>query len=66
MFGRFDHARLSKDVDPSLRDTYFNVGAQYAVRKSILVSLVYKYESLKDNTHGLQTNEIGVFGQIKF
>jgi len=66
VFGRFDHARLSKDVDPSLRDTYFNVGAQYEVRKSILVSLVYKYERLKDNTHRLQTNEIGVFGQIKF
>ena len=66
VFVRFDHARLSKAVDPSLRDTYFNVGAQYAVRKSILVSLVYKYERLKDNTHRLQTNEIGVFGQIKF
>lgn len=66
VFGRYDHVRLSKNVDPSLRDSYFNVGAQYAVRKGILVSLVYKYDRLRDNTHDLKTNEIGIFSEIKF
>lgn len=66
VFARYDYAKLSKDVDPSLKDNYFNVGAQYAIRKGIVVALVYKYDRLKDDVHELKTNEIGVWGQINF
>lgn len=66
VFARYDRARLSKDVDPSLKDSYFNVGAQYAVRKGIVVSLVYKNEKLKDAIHEAKFDEIGIFSQIAF
>ncbi len=66
VFARYDYAKLSKNVDPSLSDSYFNVGAQYAVRKGIVVSLVYKNERLKDSAHETKFNEIGIFSEIKF
>ncbi len=66
VFARYDQAKLSKDIDPSLKDTYFNVGAQYAVRKGIVVSLVYKNEKLKDSQHETKNDEIGIFSQIAF
>lgn len=66
LFARFDHVRPSRDVDPSLRDTYFNVGAQYTVRKGIDIALVYKHDKLRDSVHKLTNNEIGLFSQIAF
>lgn len=66
IFARFDQAKLKKDTDSSLKNTYYNFGAQYAVRKGILVALVYKHFKNKDNTMNQKYNEIGVFSQIKF
>ncbi|TAM11264.1 MAG: hypothetical protein EPN72_04110 [Nevskiaceae bacterium] len=65
-FARFDKVRPSRNVDPSLTDTYFNVGAQYEIRKGIVASLVYKHDRVRNSKDSLINNEIGLFSEIKF
>lgn len=66
VFGRYDWAKLKKDTDPSLKDTYYNVGAEYAVRKGVRFSLVYKWDKVKNDTTETKTDEIGVFSEVRF
>jgi hypothetical protein len=67
IFARYDDAKPSKDLDPSLKDTYYNAGVSFPVTKGVDVALAYKHERLKDNTTtDTKTNEIGVWGQIAF
>lgn len=66
VFGRYDWTKLSKDVDPSKKDTYFNVGAEYAVRKGVRFSLVYKWDRVKSDTTQTKTDEIGLFSEVRF
>ncbi|MGA9420749.1 MAG: porin [Rhodanobacteraceae bacterium] len=67
IFARYDSAKPSKDLDPSLKDRYYNVGVEWALRKGIKVAAVYKHEKLDNNTDtNLKTNEIGVWSEIKF
>ena len=66
-FARFDQANLSKILNPSLKDTYFNAGVEYLLRKGLKVAAVYKHDRLSDNTHTDQkTDEFGVFGEVGF
>jgi hypothetical protein len=51
VFGRYDHAKLSKDVAPDLKDDYFNVGVAYKPLKTIDLALVYKNEKVKNGTN---------------
>ncbi|TBR08025.1 MAG: carbohydrate porin [Lysobacter sp.] len=67
LFARYDQADLSKDIDPSLQETYYNFGVEFPITKGIKLATVYK------NTHrrnagsiNLQTNEIGVWGEVGF
>jgi len=48
VFGRYDQAKLSKDVVPGLKDTYFNLGVGYKPTKGIDLGLVYKHEKVED------------------
>jgi hypothetical protein len=66
VFGRYDRAKPSKDLDPSLKDRFFNFGLQWDVRKGIKVSAVYKNEDLKDNVNDTKTDEFGIFGDVSF
>jgi len=50
-FGRYDHAKLSKDVAPDLKDDYFNIGVAYKPLKTIDLALVYKNEKVKNGTN---------------
>lgn len=50
VFGRYDEAKLSKDVDSGLKDTYFNVGVAYKAGKHIDLALVYKNEKVDHGT----------------
>ena len=76
-FGRYDWVRPSRDLAPSLRDNYFNVGVDYKPINPIDLALVYKHERV---THGLLStsngtiggpdrgryDEVGLFGQLTF
>lgn len=52
-FGRYDHAKLSKDVAPNLKDDYFNLGVDYKPLKTIDLALVYKNEKVTNGTNSI-------------
>lgn len=74
LFARYDNAKLSKDLAPKNKDTYYNLGLQYAVTKGFDLALVWKHEKGKNevaapvpvHVQQVKTNEIGVFGQVAF
>jgi hypothetical protein len=66
LFARYDSAKLSKDVDPSLEDKYWNAGAAYTVRKGVRLAVVYKEDRQKSNTVQLVTKEFGLWGEVSF
>lgn len=66
-FARYDRADLSKDLNPNLKDTYYNVGLEYAVNKNFRLAGVYKRDKRDDNaTINLVTREFGVWGEVKY
>jgi len=66
-FARYDRADLSKDLDPSLRDTYYNFGVEFPVRKGVKMSAVYKKTKREnDTTIDIDTQEVGVWGEVAF
>jgi hypothetical protein len=48
VFGRYDQAKLSKDVVTGLKDTYYNLGLGYKPTKGVDLALVYKHEKVDD------------------
>jgi hypothetical protein len=75
VFARYDKAKLSKDLDPTNKDEYYNAGVEWNVRKGIRLAGVWKHEDAKSsplNTDGnpvfqkIKTDEIGVYTQIDF
>lgn len=66
VFVRYDRARLSKDLDPSLKDSYFNAGVEFALRKGLKLAAVYKNDRMQDNANDQKTQELGVFGEVSF
>jgi hypothetical protein len=77
VFARYDWLKPSRDLAPSMRDNYFNVGFDYKPTNPIDLALVYKHERV---THGLLStsngaiggadrgnyDEVGLFGQLTF
>ncbi|WP_424682629.1 porin [Frateuria sp. YIM B11624] len=74
VFGRYDNAKLSKDLDGEAKDVYYNLGLQYQVTKGFKLAAVWKHEkadhSVTDpvppHVQNVKTNEIGVFGEVAF
>jgi Skp family chaperone for outer membrane proteins len=67
LFARYDNAKPSKDLNPSLKDTYFNAGVEFLLRKGLRVAAVYKNDHLRDNgATNQKTEELGVFGEVAF
>lgn len=81
VFGRWDRAKLSKDLAPGLKDQYFNIGAVAHPIKNVDVALVYKHEKVDGGpptatfatTNGNPFNEangkydeIGIWTQVAF
>jgi hypothetical protein len=78
LFTRFDSAKPNKDTAPTLKDTYYNLGTSYQLRKNVDVALAYKHEKVENGsvttassgkiggtTDGTY-NEIGLWSQVKF
>jgi hypothetical protein len=53
VFGRYDNAKLSKDIAPNLKDKYFNVGVAYKPIKPLDFALVYKNEKVQNGTNSI-------------
>lgn len=67
LFGRYDKADLSKEIDPSLEETYYNLGVEFPVIKGVKLATVYKYTHREnDTTTDLETKELGVWGEFRF
>jgi hypothetical protein len=67
VFGRYDRAKPSKDINPSLDDAYYNAGVQWAARKGVRLAFVYKHDKLDDDTGAnTRSNEVGVWGEVAF
>ncbi|MEO9078939.1 MAG: porin [Rhodanobacter sp.] len=74
LFARYDHTSLSKNINPSAKNVYYNAGLQYEVTKGFQLALVYKHEKggISGNVPlplplaNVKTNEVGVFGQVAF
>jgi len=74
LFARYDNAKLSKDLDRSSKDVYYNLGLQYQLTKGFKLAGVWKHETLDRSVgvpaplhvQNVKTNEIGVFGEVAF
>jgi len=65
-FARYDNVDPSKDLDPSKKDKYYNLGISFPANKDITWAIAYKHEDLSDNVTTTTTKEIGVWAQVKF
>lgn len=66
-FARYDQSHLSKTLDPSLKDTYYNMGVEFPIRKGVKLAAVYKNTRQKNNTTvDVKTQEVGVWGEVAF
>ncbi|MEO5962895.1 MAG: porin [Thermomonas sp.] len=68
LFGRYDQTDLSKSLDPSLQDTYYNLGIEFPITKGVKVATVYKHTDQNNDalSKDLETNEFGVWGEFRF
>jgi hypothetical protein len=62
IFGRYDESKPSKDLNSSLKLTYYNLGLELRANKAFAASLVYKYESAEN---GLISTGNGTIGSTK-
>ncbi len=77
VFGRYDWVKPSRELNPALKDHYFNFGVDYKPIGPIDVALVYKRDRAKNGfistgngtigglDHGTY-DELGVFSQLVF
>jgi len=77
LFGRYDHVKPSHDLNPALKDDYFNAGVDYKPLPPLDFALVYKHDKVKNGTlstsngtmggpaHG-SYDEFGLWGQFVF
>ena len=74
VFARYDKANLSKDIDPDAKDTYYNAGVEFQVTQGFKLAAVYKHQKgektagtpLPIHVADVTTNEIGVWGEVRF
>ncbi|MBA0287426.1 porin [Stenotrophomonas maltophilia] len=68
VFGRYDDTDVSKTLDPTLNDKYWNVGVEFPVMKNLKLSTVYKYTHLANasDKKNDKTKEFGVWGDLSF
>ncbi len=77
VFGRYDWVRPSRDINPALKDHYFNIGLNYKPIPPLDLALVYKRDRARNGListsngtiggvdRGLY-DEVGIFGQFAF
>ena len=69
VFARYDQANLNTlAADPSMKQTYYNLGVEFPITKGLKLAPVYKYTHQTNNarTTDLETSEVGVWGEFRF
>ncbi len=77
LFARYDDAKPSKDLAPTLENTYYNLGVDFQPIPKLDVAVVYKRDQVDNGTYktsngtigGVSTgkhDEIGVWMQVQF
>jgi len=68
LFGRYDQADVSKTLDPSLQDTYYNVGIEFPITKGVKLATVYKHTDRSNDSKSVdvKTDEFGIWGEFRF
>lgn len=59
ILGRYDQAKPSKDLNPDLKTTYYNLGLQLRANKTFAAALVYKFEQVQGGTFSTSNGTIG-------
>lgn len=60
VFGRYDDTDVSKTLDPTLSDKYWNVGVEFPVMKNLKLSTVYKYTHLANMRRQEERQDQGI------
>jgi hypothetical protein len=58
VFGRYDWEKPSKELNPTLKDDYFNAGIQWEPVKIVDLAIVYKHEKI-NNINGIASYAYG-------
>lgn len=77
IFGRYDDVTPSKDLQPDLKNKYFNLGVSFKPRSGMDLAVVYKEDKVDNGLYktsngtigginGGKHNEIGLWTQIAF
>ncbi len=68
LFARYDNSHPSRTLDPTLRDTYYNLGVEWPVAPGIKLATVYKHTEQRNasRTRDLRTDEFGIWGEFRF
>ena len=77
LFGRYDWVKPSKELNPDLKENYFNLGVNYKPIKNIDIAAVYKRDRAKNGTLSTSNgtiggsddgtyDEFGIFSQLAF
>lgn len=68
LFGRYDKSDMSKTLDPSLQDSYYNIGLEFPVTPGVKLATVYKHtdQSNDAKSKDVDTDEFGVWGEFRF
>lgn len=66
VFARFEQVKPSKDLVPSMKNTYTNVGYAFSPRKGVDLAFVYKNTDTEVLGASTKANEFGVWAQVKF
>jgi hypothetical protein len=59
VFGRYDWVKPSRDLNPDLRDNYFNVGITFTPARIVDFSLTYKHEKVENGFWSTTNGTIG-------
>ena len=59
VFGRYDWVRPSKDLNPALKDHYFNVGVDFKPIGPVDLALVYKRDRARNGFIPTSNGTIG-------
>lgn len=68
VFGRYDRSDISKTLDPSLQDTYYNLGVEFPIAPGVKIATVYKHTDQRNDARSkdIKTDEFGVWGEFRF
>jgi hypothetical protein len=71
IYARYDSVKPKKDVESSLKDTYYDGGVEWHADKNVTWAFGFKSDELKDDSVSpanpdLKTQEVGVWLQAKY